>query len=77
MQSTRNNSTIAIANNGGPSKTRTIPSSSQRQGNWDHNKVMALIKCKHVEHAVQKESQDPHTHMVHVAWQWNKIMEEL
>jgi hypothetical protein len=25
-------------------------SSCQRQENWDHNKVMALIKCKHAEH---------------------------
>jgi len=41
MESTRNNSTIAIANNvgSGPSRTRTIPSSCQRQGNWDHKKV--------------------------------------
>ncbi len=68
MQCTGNNSTIAITNNGGrgPSKTRTILSSCQRKGNWDHNKVMALNKCKHVEHAIQKELQDPHTHMVHV-----------
>jgi hypothetical protein len=28
---------------------------------------MVLIKCKHVEHAIQKELQDPPTHMVHVA----------
>lgn len=69
MQSIGNNSTIAIANNEGrgPSRIRTIPSSCQREGNWDHNKVMAFIKCKHVEHVVQKELQDPHTHIVHVA----------
>jgi hypothetical protein len=24
---------------------------------------MVLIKCKHVENAVQKDLQDPHTHM--------------
>ncbi len=65
MRSTRNNSTIVIANNGGRglSKTGTIPSSCQMRGNWDHNKVMVLIKCKHVENAVQKDLQDPHTHM--------------
>jgi hypothetical protein len=41
--------------------------------------VMTLIKCKHIEHATQKELMDPRVHMVLivVVVQWNKICEEL
>ncbi len=34
-----------------------------RHGNWDPTEVMALIKCKHVEHAAQKELMDILVHM--------------
>ncbi len=36
-----------------------------------------LIKCKHLEHATEKDMVDPRTHMVHVIHQWNKIGKEL
>jgi len=41
---------------------------------WDQNKVTVIIKCKH---AAQKELLDPHAHMVFIAQQWIKIMEEV
>jgi hypothetical protein len=53
MQSIGNNSTAVAANSGGRGSSRAgmTLSSCQRQGSWDHNEVMALIKCKHAEHA--------------------------
>ncbi len=54
MKSIGNNSTAVAANNRGrgSSTAGMTLSSCQRQENWDHNdEVMALIKCKHAEHA--------------------------
>ncbi len=54
MQSIGNNSTAVASNSGGrgSSTAGMTLSSCGRQENLDHNdEVMALIKCKHAEHA--------------------------
>jgi len=35
----------------------------QRHENWQQHEVLAFIKCKHCEHATQKEMVDPRMHM--------------
>jgi len=36
----------------------------QRHENWEQHEVLTFIKCKHHEHAAQKEMVDPRAHMV-------------
>ncbi len=50
---------------------------SSKDGNQDQNKVIKPIKCKHAKRMAQKELLDPCAHMVFIAQQWNKIVEEL
>jgi hypothetical protein len=38
---------------------------------------MALIKCKHIKHVIQKELINPWAHMVPIVVQWNKSTKEL
>jgi hypothetical protein len=38
---------------------------------------MALIKCKHIEHVIQKELINPRAHMVPIVVRWNKLTKEL
>ncbi len=44
-----------------------------RHGNWEQVEVMALIKCKHIEHVTQKELMDLIMCMVCAVMWWNKI----
>jgi len=48
--------------NGGKGSRRGGETTCQRHGNWEQNKVMALIKCKHIKHVIQKELINPWAH---------------
>ncbi len=62
---------------GGKGSKRGREATCQRHGNWEQNKVMALIKCKHIKHVIQKELINPWAHMVPIVVQWNKSTKEL
>jgi hypothetical protein len=62
---------------GGKGSRRGREATCQRHGNWEQNKVMALIKYKHIEHVIQKELINPRAHMVPIVVRWNKSTKEL
>jgi hypothetical protein len=49
----------------------------QRQGDWEHSKVLSLIQCKKLEHIATKELVKLHSHMVLTTQKWDKIVDEL
>jgi hypothetical protein len=51
--------------------------SCQRQGNWDHAKTMALIRCKKQEHINFKGLVNPCFHMLPTTQNWEKIAKML
>ncbi len=45
--------------------------------NWNHEKVMALISCKHKEHITLKNFIDAHANTIFTTQQWNKSLKDL